>query len=305
MLTMFKNKKYFTKGQYIFWALIILFLLLAFFHFLDGVFQREGIAKQIVSIEKGDDFDTLDIVKIDSTKAIIDDSILFKWNWEDYKGKKRTINFKLSKGDLKKARNNRNTFQIPGLEVWGHMFKNDVHYLKSIIKAYELSIKKNHLYGQEALDYVVSSIQYIGYTYICVGNEFSRCGLNDATKEDCRPKNAANFGIPGCCDNIKPWGVYSPFEFAYFRTGDCDTKSLFAYTILKGLGYKNVFVLHGNVEAGYHAMLGVKTPNPPSRGRYIRDYDGQKIYAWETTTGASTLGQKIWSSWTDWKIGLN
>ena len=77
---MFKNKKYFTKGQYLFWGLIILFLVLAIFHFSDGVFQREGIAKQIVSIEKGDDFDTLDIVKNDSTKAIIDDSILFKSN---------------------------------------------------------------------------------------------------------------------------------------------------------------------------------------------------------------------------------
>ena len=302
---MFKNKKYFTKGQYLFWGLIILFLVLAIFHFSDGVFQREGIAKQIVSIEKGDDFDTLDIVKNDSTKAIIDDSILFKWNWKDYKGKKRFINFKLSKRNFVQARYNRKSFRLPGLGVWGHMFKYDLKYLKSIIKAYDISIKKNHLYGQDALDYVVSSIQYIGYTYICAGTEDSRCGFNDATKEDCKPKNVANIGTPGCCDNVIPWAVYSPFEFAYLRTGDCDTKSLFAYTILKGLGYKNVFVLHGNVEAGYHAMLGVKTPNPPSRRRYIRDYDGQKIYAWETTTGASRLGQKVWDSWTEWEIGLN
>ena len=302
---MFKNKKYFTKGQYLFWGLIILFLLLALFHFADSFYSKEGLAEQIVRMESGDDLDTLGIVKKDSTNTIIDDSIFFQWNWKDYKGKKRCINFKLSKGDLKKARNNRKSFQIPGLEVWGHMYNNDVNYLKNIIKAYDLSIKKNHLYGQDALDYVVSSIQYIGYTYICAGTEDSRCGFNDATKEDCKPKNVANIGTPGCCDNVIPWAVYSPFEFAYLRTGDCDTKSLFAYTILKGLGYNNVFVLHGKVEAGYHAMLGVKTPNPPSRGRYIRDYDGQKIYAWETTSGASRLGQKVWDSWTEWEIGLN
>jgi hypothetical protein len=302
---MFKNKKYFTKGQYLFWGLIILFLVLALFHLADSIFSKEGVAEQIVRMESGDDLDTLGVVKKDSTNTIIDDSISFQWNWKDYKGKKRCVNFKLSKKDLNKARYNRKSFQTANLEVWEHMFKYDLKFLKSIIKAYNLSIKKNHLNGQDALDYVVSSIQYIGYTYICAGTEDSRCGFNDASKEDCKPKNVANIGTPGCCDNVIPWAVYSPFEFAYLRTGDCDTKSLFAYTILKGLGYNNVFVLHGKVEAGYHAMLGVKTPNPPSRGRYIRDYDGQKIYAWETTSGASRLGEKVWNSWTEWEIGLN
>ncbi len=302
---MFKNKKYFTIGQNLFWGLFFLFIILAISHFSDSMFSNQDFTEQIVNVEKKDDYDTINVLQKDSIKATIDDSIIFKWNWKDYNGKKRFIDFKLSKEDLNKARQNRKSFQIEGLEVWNHMFKNDLSYLKSIVKAYKKSIKKNNLYGQEALDFVVSSIQYIGYTYICSGTDDSRCGFNDATKEDCRPKNVANNGIPGCCDNVKPWAVYSPFEFAFFRTGDCDTKSLFAYTILKGLGYNNVYVIHGKVEAGYHAMLGIKTPNPPVRGRYIRDYDGEKIYAWETTCGESRLGEKVWNSWTEWNIGLN
>jgi hypothetical protein len=150
----------------------------------------------------------------------------------------------------------------------------------------------------------VSSIQYLGYTFICNGTDDSRCGSGDAPREDCKPKNINNNQRPGCCDNVRPFAVYSPLEFAYLKTGDCDTKALFAFTILKGLGYNNVSVIYGDVKGGGHAMLGVKIPNPSTSGHFIRDYDGQKIYAWETTGNSWRLGQRIWNPWKNWKIGI-
>ena len=33
-----------------------------------------------------------------------------------------------------------------------------------------------------------------------------------------------NYFSNGCCNDVDPFGVYSPFEFAYKKTGDCDTK---------------------------------------------------------------------------------
>ena len=301
---MLKNKKYFTKGQYLFWLLILLLVSFAFLHLADKMFKEEGIVERIIEEERPPIVDTTSIIKTDTTKKIINDSILFKWEWNDYNDKKRVINFKLSAGDLQKATANRINYPFANRTIWKSMFKSDFKYLKSLIYAYKKGIEQNNLTNLDALDYVISSIQYIGYTWICAGTNDSKCGNNSAPLEECKPKNIGGIVDPGCCDNIIPYAVYSPFEFAYYRTGDCDTKALFAYTILKGLGYNNVCVIHGDTDRGKHAMLGIKIPNPPFNRHFIRDYNGQKIYAWETTANNFKLGQKVWDSWTNWEIGL-
>jgi hypothetical protein len=310
-----QNKKVFTVGNKLFWTLLLLILFFSFFHFADFMFNKSNITYLIVKKEMPIVIDTTSNNITDSSK-VINDSVSFTWNWRDYNKIKREIRFKLSKKDLSQTRENRiqlipniNLFDpwscFPG--VYYNMYQNDRKYLASIVKAYKSAIKSNAITNyQECLNFVVSSIQSIGYTFICSGEPNSTCGRNGVPDEDCRPpKHGFIMDDYGCCDNIIPLAVYSPFEFAFQKTGDCDTKALFAYTILKELGFKNVAVLVGNTDGGGHSMLGVKLPNPPYNDLYVEQNDGSKYFAWEVTQGDNKLGQACWRVWNDWRISIN
>jgi hypothetical protein len=311
---MSKNKNYFTKGQYLFWVLILLFLSFAFFHQADKMFTEEGIVDLITDGERPPIIDTTSYIATDTTSEKNEDLIPFTWKWKDYKGIGRSITFKLSKRDLIKSTNNRKNLNPEySMDPWSafpavysSMYNNDKKCLKSIVEAYKNEIKSAGISNyQESLDFVVSSIQALGYTFICSGYQ-DRCGINGNPAEDCRPPKKGFFSYDlGCCDNIIPLAVYSPFEFAFQQTGDCDTKALFAYTILKEMGYKDVAVLIGNADGGGHSMLGVKVPNPPYNKLFITHHDGSKYYAWEVTQGDNKLGQNCWSTWDDWRVSIN
>ena len=64
---MLKNKKYFTKGQYLFWVLILLLISFAFFHLADKMFKEEGIVERIIDAERPPLIDTTSIIETDTT----------------------------------------------------------------------------------------------------------------------------------------------------------------------------------------------------------------------------------------------
>ncbi len=312
---MLKNKNYFTNGQYLFWILVLLLFSFIFFHLADKMYSEDGIVEQITDRERPPIIDTTSLVEYDTTDNKNSDLIPFTWNWEDYNGISRSITFKLSKNHLIKSTENRLNLKpeysmdpwsaFPG--VYGSMYNCDKKSLKRIVEAFRKEIKSAGISRyQESLDFVVSAIQSLGYTFVCSGEQESRCGMDGNPPLDCRPPQKGFFSNDfGCCDNVIPLAVYSPFEFAFNRTGDCDTKALFAYTILKEMGYNDVAVLIGNANGGGHSMLGVKVVNPPYNKLFVTHYDGSKYYAWEVTQGENKLGQNCWNTWNDWRISIN
>jgi hypothetical protein len=94
--------------------------------------------------------------------------------------------------------------------------------------------------------------------------------------------------------------VYSPVEFAVQQTADCDTRSLFAYTILKRLGF-DVAIMSSREE--WHSVLGVSVPNVPGDGKRGNIGNARNYFLWELTSYGHALGQYIDGS--DWKIALN
>jgi hypothetical protein len=303
------TRNFFDISRWVFWILVAIIGILLLPYFKNGLYNDDKL------ITWTQHFDTLqpildeeEIIEIEDSTAV-HDSISITWEWSDYNNKWHQVHFKLDREDLHKSANNRSTYPNPGPSIWGHMYKFDRRKLTSLVKAYKEGIGKNKLSGLEAMNYVVSSIQHIGYTYICDGNP--GCGeasLGESSRrpeEDCRPKNINQNGTPGCCDNVGPWAVYSPFEFAYMKTGDCDTKALFAYTILKELGFSCARVIHGDVEAGAHAMLGIETQNAPYHHHVIHQLNGKKVYAWEVTSGKNKLGQRIWTTFRNWTVELD
>ena len=311
-----KQRRYFSNGQKLFWILLLVLVVFSFLHLADKMFKSDGIAEAIVKLEKPEEQITIDTSSVKDTTQSNCEMVPQTWTWQDYNGNSHSIDFKLCKEDYEKSTKNRIKINpeysimdpwsaFPG--VYWNMYQNDRAFIKNIVNAYKNEIKKAGITDyQESLDFVVSSIQTLGYTFVCDGTRDSRCGQGDATLEDCRPPNLGFFGDDlGCCDNVIPLAVYSPMEFAYQRTGDCDTKALFAYTVLKEMGFTNVAVLIGDTDGGGHSMLGIKIPNPPYNKYYVTDNDGSKYYAWEVTSGNNKLGQECWLTWQGWKISIN
>ena len=71
------------------------------------------------------------------------------------------------------------------------------------------------------------------------------------------------------CEGNVYAGVYSPLEFVKKMKGDCDSRTLFIYTVLKKFNY-DVVILNSDLYA--HSIIGL---NIPSSGRY-KYYNGKR-----------------------------
>jgi hypothetical protein len=103
----------------------------------------------------------------------------------------------------------------------------------------------------------------------------------------------------GCCDRVMPLGVYAPAEFMFHKKGDCDTRSLFAFLILKELGY-DVAVMVSMQEG--HSVLGVHMKNRKFP-KYGTDFRNKKFFLWELTARDFRLGYDVEGS--DWESYLD
>lgn len=79
------------------------------------------------------------------------------------------------------------------------------------------------------------------------------------------------------------FGIYTPVEFMAYYKGDCDTRTVFLYTVLKKYNYDVVIL---DSEAYQHSMIGI---NISSNGKY-KYYNGKRYYTWETTNTGWELG---------------
>lgn len=78
------------------------------------------------------------------------------------------------------------------------------------------------------------------------------------------------------CVPLQRYGILSPVEFMYSLAGDCDTRTVLLFTLLKNMGYDPVIV---NSYQYKHSMLAVDIP---TTGDYFI-HKGRKFYFWETT----------------------
>jgi hypothetical protein len=310
-----ENKgNYFSRANKLFWGLIIVIIIFSIFNFNSGIFKSDDLAKDIIRNDSLSKINWDDkIVENDTTAIPIDTSGLSKdtsqikkieyiyrtWKWKSFDGKNYTLNFRIIKSDYYNAINCRETSDR-GLEIWSRMYQNDKLGLKEMVNGYRKIIKDNNLNGMAAINMVVTSVQSIPYVLIS-DEECPTSSFGMEFTNDCKPRvNSPS----GCCGYILPFGVYSPIEYAVNGSGDCDTKSLFACTILKelNLGYYDVAMLTGDVEAGAHAMVGVNIMNPPYNDHYVTDIRRNKYYAWEATCENNELGMRVWKTWKNWIV---
>lgn len=239
-------------------------------------------------------------IPVDSTQQPID-KIYITWAWEDYEGSQHEIAFNVNRADSSKAADFRSSYTISDISLLYYDFiEVSAGPLDSMYHAMINDIRSKNLAGQQVLDYVVSAIQTPEYTKITNENE---CPCNDMGQEwedDCNPRADGK----GCCNLVLPYAVYTPTEFIVKKTGDCDTKALIAYALLKKMGYKSALLL-GQVSGGYHAMLGLTEVNPVIPSRYVR-HNNRVYYPWEVTgdyNGDCRLGNmNMWPVWNNWRV---
>ena len=304
---MSKKKTYFDIGNKLFWALILLVLVFSILKLNPDIFQTDYVIREIIiedSLSKIDweerivDLDSLDFNK--DSLNFKDDLETSQWNWKDFNNKSHTITFSFPKNSYEKALENRESSYD-----YGPLFLHDRILLRDLINKMIAEIKSENLQYMEAIEYVCSSIQYIPYTLILPssGIEYPPrsgiyvkcpCDLNFGTFTNNCDSRTSN----GCCNNVDPFGVYSPFEFAVKKTGDCDTRALLAFTILKEMGIDVAVMVS---KSQWHSVLGISLPNSTNYSTGTNDF-GKKYVLWELTNPNWRLEMPVEGD--DWKTAL-
>lgn len=288
----------------VFWIILALIMLLPFFKdnffkvettedWLNSFDEEQFIEEDSIVLEKEKiDNDSINLIKEDIDKLPKYD---INWVWSDYDGFNHQISFKILKRDVDKARVFRERYSFSTeKKIYLDFIKASNPVIDSMVKAMKLDMNKKQIRGNDMLNYVVTAIQTPRYTSIEYGD---KCKYND-----CRPRADGR----GCCENIKPFGLFTPAEFILQKTGDCDTKSLVAYALLKKLGF-NAALLAGDTEGGPHAMLGLANVVPSIPSKYVQ-YNGRIYYPWEVTNKRDDcqLGNMtMWRGWLNWNVVCN
>jgi hypothetical protein len=244
------------------------------------------------------------------------------WEWMDYNYNSYNVTFKVPNTDVQQGEHNR-LYEIRPLPMMqdeidystlirsgGISFMNDL-----IDQLHSIAFTSNLNYRQLA-DVTVSMIQNIPYTLV---HQMSHESILEMAKEkkidflinyhndpNNNPFDREWYG--GCKDSVEPAGVYSPSEFISTMKGDCDTRTLLLFTLMKKMGY-DVSIVNGPG----HSMLGCNLlPENPSS--VFIENNTSRYYFWETTffynqngiTGPR-LGDVIDPNFNvqDWKIVLN
>jgi hypothetical protein len=207
-------------------------------------------------------------------------------NWWDFLNKSYQIIYSTSSVNFRKSTMNREA-SIPKTaqdetqfysSIYNKLNQFDDKFLDSFIDKIQLKRKKAKLDVPQTAEMVVTMIQEIPYVLVhdqsCqkvvaeAGSGFIKNYHED--KKPCMPNIAA--------------GVQSPYEFAHNLKGDCDTRALLGYTILKRMGIPSSIWIS---TAYGHSVLGVGVP---AQGNNYKIVDNVKHYAVELTAKGYRLG---------------
>jgi hypothetical protein len=94
--------------------------------------------------------------------------------------------------------------------------------------------------------------------------------------------------------------LYAPIEFLIQETGDCDTRTLLAYSILEKFNY-DIAIVNSNKMG--HSMFGIYVPFVPGNGHFgLTAVSRKKYYLWELTATGLNLGDNYDFYSNDWLV---
>ncbi len=90
-----------------------------------------------------------------------------------------------------------------------------------------------------------------------------------------------------CCIGDVGFGVRSPVEFLSDLKGDCDTRALLLYNLMRRFNYDLAIITSEHYR---HAAIAVGLSDVPETISATFEIGGKKLYAWETTATGYTVG---------------
>lgn len=162
--------------------------------------------------------------------------------------------------------------------LYAGMVNNDNPKIQEIVKQFAEKSRYKNLNQLQTAEMVTTFVQEIPYYLV---HDYTCQQVIDISKSEFVTSYHRN-GKP-CLPNI-PGGVQSPYEFLHNLKGDCDTRSLLAFAILKELHIStSVWVS----EAYGHSILGVGLP---VAGGAYKTVEGVNHYGVELTAKGFRIG---------------
>jgi len=277
----YNNKNYFIC--FIFFSVL---LLISFSCSNNTVIKRRHLKKDE---EVGDLVNNIKVPKLDIIKT--DTGLLINWDWIDYFDKVYSVHFSVSNQDIQKGKHNR-LYEIRALPYspseidYGSLIRSGgIKFMDDLaLQLKKIGIDNGYDFRRLA-DVIVSMIQNIPYTLIHQLSHHDILKLAEKEHIDFLisyhndPNNSpfSRKWYGGCRDSVEPAGVYSPAEFISTMQGDCDTRTLFLYALMKKIGY-DVVIINGPG----HSMLGSNL-RPENPAAPFIECNGLRYYFWETT----------------------
>lgn len=202
-------------------------------------------------------------------------------NWTDNYGNSYRGNLIVREKDYKELQHYMRTFYPTNNETfWRQLYHKmeqmDAPKLDLVMQLFQDIHNEKKLNQMEFAEMVVSCIQDIPYAFVfeeaCLEPKFYEASIKNIL-DDC----------PDCCIGGVRFGVQNPVSFIKNLKGDCDTRTVLIYTILKHFNYD---VAIANSDFYRHSILGL---NIPATGSY-KIYKGRKYTLWETTGKYFKLG---------------
>ncbi len=231
----------------------------------NAVFSEEEAIEKTMIIEG------VDTIQVYSTYRV----------WKDNYGNDYNTTLTVRDSDYQKLKNNISKYGPNSrANFWGNLYdyieRTDRVGLDLILKAFETIQNEKNLNQMEFAEMVVSCIQDIPYSYVF--------------QEACLPADQYEYTIrtlleqcPDCCIGNIAYGIQNPVSFMQNLKGDCDTRTVMIYSVLKYFDY-DVAIL--NSDFYKHSILGI---NLPSRGS-SKIYNGKRYMLWETTAKYFEVG---------------
>jgi len=172
--------------------------------------------------------------------------------------------------------------------VYGELLQNNQKALAPFLKSLKDSLKFKKCTQTDVSRIVVQLVQNIPYRFI----HYNSCQYWINQDDHIAP----------CESNAKPLGVIGPYEVCVNAYGDCDSKALLAYQMLK---WFNIPVNIWWSEVYHHAIIGIAYIDVQDLSAKYKIVNGKYYYTADLTT-YEPIGKlkPIHSNLDNWKIIL-
>jgi hypothetical protein len=255
-----------------FWNAILIFFVLFGFKFI-GSFLMSLITN--IELENptftNEDFVTTNVLIENNDTIPVYTSTR---NWKDNYGNNYSGDLTVREKDYKKLHNHLQKYQPPSSNnFWGNLYnymdEKDSPKLDLIINMFSKINENKKLNEMEFAEMVITCVQDIPYSFVFQESCMSPENYEDAIKNILKQ-------CPDCCIGDIIYGVQNSVSFIQNLKGDCDTRTVLLYSILKQFNY-DVAIL--NSDFYRHSILGINIPGSGSS----KTYNGKKYILWETT----------------------